>query len=193
MSEIQGSLFDSWQVKEIEAARYGSRPAEHHLSADSLRDWQQRIVDWQQGVRREGVAPALDLFGNPLPGQLAEAIEPLTLVRRSLNFWRWPSDASGTAAIYFVIDYERELLLYVGETCKADQRWKGEHDCKRYVASYQGLANRLGVETAVAIAFWMDAPTRTRERQQLESDLIRRWRSPFNKENWRFWGTPFVH
>ncbi|MEO1211419.1 MAG: GIY-YIG nuclease family protein, partial [Cyanobacteria bacterium J06638_20] len=28
--------------------------------------------------------------------------------------------------------------------------------------------------------------------QHLESALIYRWRSPFNKENWTFWGTPFT-
>jgi len=32
----------------------------------------------------------------------------------------------------------------------------------------------------------------TRPRQQLEKSLIAKWRSPFNKENWNFWGTPFV-
>jgi hypothetical protein len=44
----------------------------------------------------------------------------------------------------------------------------------------------------VGIAFYAWAPEQTRPRQQLESALIDRWRSPFNKENWAFWATPFV-
>jgi hypothetical protein len=48
------------------------------------------------------------------------------------------------------------------------------------------------LETLLGIAFWSLAPTQTRDRQRLEAALIRRWRSPFNKENWEFWGTPFT-
>jgi len=48
------------------------------------------------------------------------------------------------------------------------------------------LSSQLG------IAFWPHAPTERKPRQQLESALIKRWRPPFNKENWQFWGTPFV-
>ncbi|WP_228061762.1 hypothetical protein [[Phormidium] sp. LEGE 05292] len=32
----------------------------------------------------------------------------------------------------------------------------------------------------------------TKPRQQLESVLIAKWKSPFNKQNWDVWGTPFV-
>ncbi|MEO0688447.1 MAG: GIY-YIG nuclease family protein, partial [Cyanobacteria bacterium J06649_11] len=45
--------------------------------------------------------------------------------------------------------------------------------------------------TAVNIAFWWDAPDSTRPRQKLELELIQKWRSPFNKENWKLWGQPF--
>jgi hypothetical protein len=84
------------------------------------------------------------------------------------------------------------LLLYVGETVKANQRWKGVHDCKRYVLNYRDLHTKHNIETAINTAFYWDIPAEVRPRQQLESALIERWRSPFNKENWSFWGTPFV-
>ncbi|WP_196602024.1 hypothetical protein [Gloeocapsopsis dulcis] len=48
------------------------------------------------------------------------------------------------------------------------------------------------MKTAVSIAFWWDAPVKTKPRQQLERALIQKWRSPFNKENWTLWSTPFV-
>ncbi len=39
---------------------------------------------------------------------------------------------------------------------------------------------------------WWEAPIATKPRQQLESALIAKWKSPFNKQNWDVWGTPFV-
>ena len=36
-----------------------------------------------------------------------------------------------------------------------------------------------------------DVPTERRARQNLESELIEKWRSPFNRESWKFWGQPF--
>jgi hypothetical protein len=91
-----------------------------------------------------------------------------------------------------VIDYELPLLLYVGETIKSGQRWKGEHDCKRYLLNYRQVHYQHQLPSQLGIAFWPHAPTQTRSRQQLELGLIYRWRSPFNKENWEFWGTPFT-
>jgi hypothetical protein len=85
------------------------------------------------------------------------------------------------------------LLLYTGETGKSNQRWKGEHGCKHYLLNYQQAHYHYSLPTEIGIAFWQDAPAQTKARQQLERDLILKWRSPFNKENWAFWGTPFTH
>ncbi len=122
---------------------------------------------------------------------------PLPLRRQNTEFWRWQFDDVGVAAMYFVIDYAADaenerLLLYVGETVKSNQRWKGEHDCKRYLLNYQQAHYDNGLKSELGIAFWPCAPTERQPRQQLESGLIYRWRSPFNKENWRYWNTPFV-
>lgn len=101
-----------------------------------------------------------------------------------------PTDA-GSAAIYFVIDNAMPLLLYISETCRSSKRWKGEHGCKQYLDSYHSLHYHYGLQREVSIAFWWDAPTDRRARQELELSLILKWRSPFNKENWNRWGQPF--
>ena len=64
---------------------------------------------------------------------------------------------SGVPALYFVVDYEANVLLYVGETIKSNQRWKGVHDCKRYILNYVE-AHRVHQATAtVNIGFWPHA------------------------------------
>jgi hypothetical protein len=84
------------------------------------------------------------------------------------------------------------LLLYVGETGRADRRWKGDHDCKQYLAAYTEALARVGMESRLSIRFWLDAPPDTRERRALEQSLIRHWLPPFNKETRHRWATPFT-
>ncbi|WP_199350060.1 hypothetical protein [Nostoc flagelliforme] len=107
-----------------------------------------------------------------------------------MAFYRMP-DSFGQAALYFVIDSAADLLLYVGETCQSNKRWKNAHDCKDYVASYQDMNHRYDIKTAVNIGFWWDAPTQRKARLALEQAMIQEWRSPFNKEMWNLWGQPF--
>ncbi|MGP1384298.1 MAG: GIY-YIG nuclease family protein [Thainema sp.] len=133
-----------------------------------------------------------DLTSDPIPSTDLDQIDPFTLRQQNTEFWRWKFDDVGVAALYFVIDYEVPILLYVGETVKSNQRWKGEHDCKRYLVNYRQTHYQLEIPTALSIGFWPHAPAERKPRQQLESALIKKWRSPFNKENWTFWGTPFV-
>jgi len=38
--------------------------------------------------------------------------------------------------------------------------------------------------------FWWDAPVKAQLRQQMELNLILKWRSPFSKKNWTMWGRP---
>ncbi|MBD2535726.1 GIY-YIG nuclease family protein [Nostoc flagelliforme FACHB-838] len=119
-----------------------------------------------------------------------ERIDPFTLPLQSMAFYRMP-DSFGQAALYFVIDSAADLLLYVGETCQSNKRWKNAHDCKDYVASYQDMNHRYDIKTAVNIGFWWDAPTQRKARLALEQAMIQEWRSPFNKEMWNLWGQPF--
>jgi hypothetical protein len=167
------------------------------MTPAALQAWKHRIFEFQQQVRRQPIEHQGSLFegssnksvsGPCEPGQM----DPFDLPQQNTNFWRWKAEDAGVSALYFVIDYALPLLLYVGETVKSNQRWKGEHDCKRYLLNYQQAHYQSNLPTTLGIAFWSDAPAATRQRQRLESALIYKWRSPFNKENWKFWGTPFV-
>jgi hypothetical protein len=152
--------------------------------------WKARVAAFQQAVRAAPVASQGSLFA-AVPEPI-EAIDPFTLPQQNTEFWRWRASDVGIAALYFVIDYRMDLLLYVGETVKSNQRWKGEHDCKRYLVNYRQAHYQHQLDSQLGIAFWPQAPVDRRARQKLESALIGKWRSPFNKENWVLWGTPFV-
>jgi len=169
------------------------QPVESGITADVLQQWKTRICDYQSRIQTmEARQPSLfDQLSDPQAA--ADQILPFALAQQNFFFFNWPADHHpDSACLYFVIDSVSSLLLYVGETCRANQRWKGVHDCKQYVLNYQALHFRHQIKTAINTAFYWEAPIDTRPRQQLELALIKQWRSPFNKENWRFWGTPFV-
>lgn len=190
MQSEQKFLFS---VGEVPSAAYGHQVEPLPISLEALQTWKQRIFQFQQSVQVNAETEQGSLFGlAPAAADVAQAIAPFTLPQQNTEFWRWKAEDVGTAAYYFVIDYELPLLLYIGETVKANQRWKGEHDCKRYIENYISTHRQAAAVTTVGIAFLHWAPTATRARQQLESALIYKWRSPFNKQNWTFWGTPFV-
>ena len=169
--------------------------AELPLSAEVLADWQQRVLAFQQQQRQQPSSNAQgSLFGQQEPSN--QPPEPLSLPPQHLQFWRWPESLQQGAALYFVFDHSRgdgqELLLYVGETMAADRRWKGEHDCKAYLAAYGEALQRCCLPHQLSIRFWSDAPTDTRARRALEQALIKRWLPPFNKETRQRWSTPFT-
>jgi hypothetical protein len=188
----QISLFSEIELRQV---RHSGLDAAQHLemSADSLQAWKQKIYQFQQHLPQVTESPSLQtqLFSDP-PSLDAATIDPFGLPQQNIEFWRWPVDEPGVAALYFVVDHELPLLLYVGETCKANQRWKGVHDCKRYIHHYISAHRRHGLKVQVQIGFWCHAPRETKSRQTLESKLIHQWRSPFNRENWPYWGTPFT-
>ncbi|MBE9028458.1 GIY-YIG nuclease family protein [filamentous cyanobacterium LEGE 11480] len=190
-SEEQIPLF---RAKDL-AGSYGTaRRATLVIAPDTLQVWKQKVLKFQQNVSISPATAQASLFDTALtaPTIDADSIDPLALPQQNTQFWRWKAEDAGVSAIYFVFDYELNLLLYVGETVKSNQRWKGEHDCKRYLLNYQQAHYQFNLPTKLGIAFWRDAPQGMRDRQKQESALINKWRSPFNKENWVFWGTPFV-
>ena len=161
------------------------------MSEAVLLKWKAQIFDYQQVVRESQPPQQTALFDLAPAHCDPDRIDPLQLSVRSLSFWRMPADSPGDACLYFVVDSAADLILYVGETCRSNKRWKGIHACKDYIASYQDLHYRYGLQTAVNIAFWWDTPVDRRARQELELSLILKWRSPFNKEMWEQWGQPF--
>ena len=199
MTDYQPSLFSAAEL----GGCYAVAPAaQGEMTPDALTAWKQRIFQYQRHVKGQQIqqgslfeAMADSTVDPESLGQRSpdpEAIDPFTLPQQNTEFWRWKADDSGVAALYFVIDYDLPILLYVGETVKSNQRWKGEHDCKRYLLNYRQVHYQHQLSSTLGIGFWAQAPVQTRARQKLESALIFKWRSPFNKENWQFWGTPFV-
>jgi hypothetical protein len=178
------------------------------LGAELLRDWQGRVASLQAVVTSSAatghtgqlsLAAAAGFTGGGTsrePAALAAALDPFRLTAQNLEFWRWPAAPQQGAAIYFVVDrpphLEMPLLLYVGETGKADRRWKGEHDCKGYLAAYSEALHRAELRARLSIRFWCDVPAAVRGRRALEQALIRRWLPPFNKETRERWVTPFT-
>lgn len=194
----QGELFGSGG--ELSGCS-GPAPAPPPLLRTQLLDWQERLRGHQGPLFRgesEGAAQvSLFLSAAPAePHQLAAEFDPLALQPQSLSFWRWPEAPHRGAAVYLVIDrptpQAEPLLLYVGETGRADRRWKGDHDCKRYLAAYGEALRRAELPMALSIRFWCDVPAAIGPRRALEQALIRRWLPPFNKETRERWATPFT-
>jgi hypothetical protein len=182
----------------------GSAPQDLPLQEHQLREWQQRLLVYQQprfaavAEGRSVAAGQINLLDGAVVGPAAtvQRLDPLALAPQHLQFWRWPEASNSGAALYFVIDrpphLQGSLLLYVGETAQADRRWKGEHDCKSYLAAYGDALQQVGLGSQLSIRFWSDAPTAVRARRALEQALIRHWLPPFNKETRGRWATPFT-
>lgn len=160
-----------------------SRPESLSMDAAALVQWKTRIAGNQlvQGTLFDVAKAHVD----------PDKIGPFSLSLCSMSFYRLPTDSPGEACIYFVIDSAAQIVLYIGETSRSHKRWKGTHDCKKYLDNYQSLHYQHGLSSAINMAFWWDAPVQTRARQQLELKLIGRWKAPFNKENWQRWSQPF--
>lgn len=189
----QGQLFPPDQGPDALALQ----PVVLPLETQQLAQWQAQLGAFQAPLF-SGAAEAPrqgDLFSTAARSP-AEQINPLALRAQPLTFWRWPSPPQQGAALYFVLDTGTPavgpLLLYVGETGRADRRWKGEHDCKHYLAAYSEALARAGLECRLSIRFWLDAPSNLRARRALEQALIQRWLPPFNKETRQRWATPFT-
>ena len=184
----QGELFG-------EPMGAGLAPAAPPLLRHQLTRWQSRLAEHQ--------APLFAGLGSTArQGSLLQAddpppwpFNPLQLQPQPLSFWRGAAPLVRGPALYFVMDQpealDHPLLLYVGETAHAEQRWKGEHDCKSYLAAYGDALQRAELGTWLSIRFWCDVPAQTRARRQLEQALIRQWLPPFNKETRGRWATPF--
>ncbi|AFY59825.1 hypothetical protein [Synechococcus sp. PCC 6312] len=205
----QAQLFSRQQLREA-AATYTVQPG-LGLSPSQLLAWQQKIYDYQQSLDWQSPVAQLSLFdlnsakhrqpetnsSDPIKNStddqpLTQSLNPFTLKQQNTEFWRWQANTSGQPALYFVIDYHWPILLYVGETLDDQSRWRGEHGCKRYLQNYVTALRTVNLQVSVGIGFWPGAAADRKLRQQQERELILHWRSPFNKENWQYWQTPFV-
>jgi len=194
----QGSLFNDAMER---TSRLYDSDASYEMGSQSLQTWKAAIAKFQSSITIMIPDTQTSLFDLPSCHCDPHEIHPFKLPIQPAEFYRLPSADGGDACIYFVIDLVASsqspvllpVLLYIGETYRSSKRWKGIHDCKRYLLNYREIHSTYDIPTQIVMTFWWDAPSSTRPRQQLERILIEKWRSPFNKENWHFWQTPFIN
>ncbi|NJN75679.1 MAG: GIY-YIG nuclease family protein [Synechococcaceae cyanobacterium RL_1_2] len=187
-------------MKQLNLFKDDSTP--YHVKKPRLIMGKQELIDWKQRVfnaQRQAMEfrEQQSLFDmnsynvSPLLAvRQADEIDPFSLDRKPFDFYRNPN-VGGQCLIYFVIDHGLPIVLYVGETkLSAKQRW-GNHDCELYNKRYIELHRKYDLPVAINISFWYDTPTRRSDRLKLEESLIKKFKSPFNKENWALWGQPF--
>ena len=168
-----------------------------NISKKVILEWQSKIITHQSPIFKYGYknTDQHSLFES-ISAKSNEVFNPIELTPLPLSFWRWPKTIHQGPALYFVMDKiinsEESIILYIGETISAEKRWKGEHDCKSYLASYSETLQKANLEAKLNIRFWLDVPIQTKERRKLEQQLIQAWLPPFNKETRGIWATPFT-
>lgn len=179
----QLELFPEFQPK------YFASPTQLVMSSEALHSWKQRIFEHQQSAAT--LQPHQGTLFELAPNSCdSDFLDPFTLQLHNLSFCEKP-DWGDRTCLYFVIDNALPLLLYVGETHRTPkQRWM-HHHCHSYIVNYIELHRRYSLDVAASIAFWYGAPANRKQRLQLESELIYKWKPPFNKECWLRWGQPF--
>ena len=194
-SQKQGELFKRSNL----FGESASSSQELIFSKKFLETWQEKIHSHQSKLF-QGIAftnHQTSLFEeNTQSDLMVEKFQPLKLTPLPLSFWRSSKPHHNGQAIYIVVDKlnesEKFIILYIGETISADQRWKGEHDCKTYLDNYCVALQKVGLSSQLSIRFWNDVPKQTIARRKLEQELIQKWLPPFNKETRSRWQTPFT-
>ena len=167
------------------------------IQKEIIKEWQEKVINHQSPFFKSNYKDVTQtsLFES-ISDELNETFNPIQLTPLPLSFWRWPKAMHQGPAVYFVMDKiinsEENIILYIGETISAEKRWKGEHDCKNYLASYSDTLQKANMRPKLNIRFWLDVPIKTKERRKLEQKLIQTWLPPFNKETRGIWATPFT-
>lgn len=190
-SDEQLTLFDFEELRNT-ATVGRQRNQELRMSGESLQQWKSQIQKYQNQVRVSQPLTQGTLFDLNSNSVDPESIAPFSLTLRSCSFYRFPDEGKGSSCLYFVLDTTAKILLYIGESQYSHKRWQGQHDCKRYLDNYQDLHYRHQIKSTIGMTFWWGVPLQTKPRQQIESALIAKWKSPFNKENWNYWHMPFI-
>ena len=193
MNESQGEIFRRSEI----FFEVINEQAELKISSSQINKWQRRIFNYQKRIfesdfENENQTSLLGLKKNSFFSNL----NILELSMLPINFWKSNEVFHDGPSIYFVVEKlpekDSNIILYIGETISANQRWKGEHDCKSYIDNYQESLFNAGMKSSISIRFTLEAPTNTKERRQIEQQLIQLWLPPFNKETRHRWATPYV-
>ncbi|WP_048319191.1 excinuclease ABC subunit C [Crocosphaera watsonii] len=188
----QLNLFDT------NASSLKSRLPSLVMDREALIKWKQRVFKYQETIK-DSQPQQQTLFEMPKSSwHTVDDIKPFELPIHNCLFWRMPepkyhfADESSKGYLYFIIDNTLPILLYCGETkLTANQRWSGVHDCKDYIRNYIQLHRIHNLDVAVVSAFWEHIPPEKKILLKWERELIIKYRSPFNKESWKYWGQPF--
>ena len=166
------------------------------LKSETLMFWRNRIYNHQSKIEKENhnknfqhsILPDNDCFDD-------KKINPFSLQPLSLSFWRTNQFIHSGPAMYFVLDTIKnsKIILYIGETNSANKRWKGEHDCKKYLSNYKEALSANNLLSHQDIRFFLDVPKEVKLRRRLEQKLIYLWLPPFNKETRDRWSTTFTN
>ena len=151
---FKGAALDSNQLNlfsdiPLEAA---TRSPTLVMDKPALVRWKSRIFDYQQRVRESQSVQQTTLFDLTPTHCDPGTVNPFSLQLQSMAFWRFPANGPGESCIYFVIDSAAPLLLYVGVPCRSNKRWKGTHDCKRYIEKYHELHYQHQLSSSVNMA-----------------------------------------
>ena len=167
-----------------------------HTRASLIR-WRKNIFNYQRNIlkhsnksfKQESLISLQNDYYEPTK------INPFLLSSFSINFWRSNKSVDKGPAMYFVVDTSKDyrIILYIGETHSADQRWKGDHDCKQYINNYKESVLNNNLESNLDIRFFLDVPKDVKLRRKLEKQLIHLWLPPFNKETRDRWTTTFTN
>ncbi len=192
MKRVQGQLFTEDALVEID-----SNENDLLISKDLLTSWQKNIQNSQARLFNGDIDSTKQFcFFETKESKDLDGFNPLEIAPLPMNFWQLPNKPHSGPAIYLVMDlpegFKTPILLYIGETVSADLRWKGDHDCKEYIASYSQALSKVGLNSNLNIRFWTDVPKTTKARRKLEQKLIQLWLPPFNKETRNRWSTPFT-
>ena len=160
------------------------------MSEQFLHQWKTNIHHYQQN-QRNSYPQQTDLMGQNNDIAEVESFDPFSIKTHTDQFYELPDYSLSESCLYFILDTHHFLLLYVGETKRSPhQRWLN-HDCKSYIQHYIELHRKYDLPVLIRSAFWWSVPESRKLRQKLEKELILKWRSPFNKESWQWWGQPF--
>lgn len=155
------------------------------IDADTLQSWKNQIVKYQSSARNTKDSEQKPLFDLPeLSNQDYTQIDPLKLKNQVLSKFK------GTDYLYFVLDRTPGLILYIGEQ-KVNKKLKKVDELNEYITTYQELHNYYKLKTSISIVFWQNIPKDKERRQELEEYFILKWRPPFNKQSFQWWGLPF--
>ena len=189
---LQYEIFESNEFFSISSLQ----KQELRYSSSSLIQWRKNIYEYQSKVIENLHNPISQKGLFKIDDSLDRIkINPFLLASFSINFWRSKKSVDKGPAMYFVIDTLKtsQIILYIGETNSADNRWKGDHDCKNYISNYKETMSNNNLESNLDIRFFLDVPKEVKLRRKLEKRLIYLWLPPFNKETRDRWTTTFTN